>query len=192
MTGEEMRAALSELGERLDAKGVNARLFLVGGAVMVLAFQSRDATYDIDASIYPPDEVRAVAEEVALRRGLEPDWLNDAAKVYIPVAKEPDWQLVGHYGALEVLRADEPTMLAMKLRASRGRRDQRDIEFLIERCGLRTELDVLALYDDYFPEDALLPQAGPMIRAALATLTQNSQGQQIANATRTARDTSMS
>jgi hypothetical protein len=174
VNGAEMRAALSELGEKLQSEGVAARVFLVGGAVMVLAFESRESSDDLDASVYPPEEVLRMAREVGRRRGLEPDWLNDAAKVYIPIAKEPDWQLLGTYGALEVLRADESTMLAMKLRASRGMRDRGDIEYLIRRCGFATEEDVLAMYNDFFPEDPLPNRAMPLIRSALARRAEES------------------
>jgi hypothetical protein len=164
---EEMQGALSDLGDRLESEGVRAKLWLVGGAVMVLAFESRDGSDDLDAVVSPSEEVLRIAREVGLRRGLEADWLNDAAKVYVPLAIEPDWKLLGSYGWLEVLRADEHTMLAMKLRASRGRRDQADIAYLVARCGLTTEAEVLKLYSDYFPEDPLPRRAIPLIRAAL-------------------------
>ncbi|HLN16420.1 MAG TPA: hypothetical protein VK277_06645 [Acidimicrobiales bacterium] len=169
MTRDEMQGALMELGTQLESEGVQAKLWLVGGAVMVLAYQSRDASDDLDAAVYPPDEVLRIAREVGLRRGLEADWLNDAAKIYIPLAVEPDWQFLGYYGALEVLRADDHTMLAMKLRASRGRRDQDDIAYLIARCGFTSEAEVMQMYERYFPEDPLPQRARPLIRAVLGT-----------------------
>jgi hypothetical protein len=172
VTGEEMSAALTALGDALRTEGVSAKAWLVGGAVMVLAFQSRDASDDLDAAVYPAEEVLRAAREVGARLGLGPDWLSDAAKVYIPVAVEPSWQPLGRFGALEVLRADEATMLAMKLRAARGRRDQADIEYLVRRCALRNEDDVLRLYDDYFPEDPLPTRARPLIREAVARATE--------------------
>jgi hypothetical protein len=171
MTGDEMRAGLAELGTRLESEGVHAKLWLVGGAVMVLAFQWRESSDDIDAAIAPSEDVLRIAREVGLGRGLEPEWLNNAAMAYIPQAVEPDWQFLGKYGALEVLRADEMTMLAMKLRASRGRRDMGDIEYLINRCGFTEEIDILEMYEQYFPEDPLSTRARPLIRAALAKMS---------------------
>lgn len=168
MTGEEMTAALHALGDALEAEGTTGRIFLVGGAVMVLAFQTRESSDDLDAAVVPNEAVLRVARAVGRRRGLQPDWLSEAAAIFIPIAKEPDWQPTGTYGTLEVLRADEATMLAMKLRASRGLRDRGDIELLVQRCGLTTKDEVLALYEEYFPEDPLPARAGPLIRAALA------------------------
>ena len=120
MTGEEMTAALHALGDALEAEGTTGRIFLVGGAVMVLAFQTRESSDDLDAAVVPNEAVLRVARAVGRRRGLQPDWLSEAAAIFIPIAKEPDWQPTGTYGTLEVLRADEATMLAMKLRASRA------------------------------------------------------------------------
>lgn len=176
MTGEEMTAALRELGEALEAEGITGRIFLVGGAVMVLAFQTRESSDDLDAAVVPKEAVLRVARVVGRRRGLQPDWLSEAATIFIPIAKEPDWQPIGTYGALEVLRADEATMLAMKLRASRGLRDRGDIEHLVQRCGLTTEEEVMALYMEYFPEDPLPARAGPLVRAALANLASTDEG----------------
>jgi hypothetical protein len=131
----EIEGALEDLGLELEARGQSARLFLVGGAVMVLDFGRREATDDVDGGIYPADKVLAAAAEVGRRRGLRPEWLNDAAKIYIPVFKQPDWRPVKRVGTLEMFTADARAMLAMKLRASRGRRDEADISFLLHECG---------------------------------------------------------
>ena len=167
MDRDEIDGALRELAQELDERGVTARIYLVGGAAMVLAYQSRFSTDDVDGSGYPTDEVLAVAAEVAERRGLRSNWLDDSVKVYFPIASEPEWRPVIKVGTVEVVVADEHTLLAMKLRASRGRRDEADIEFLLGKCQITSVDDALALYEEYFPEDELPPQAIPMLRHAL-------------------------
>ena len=131
MDRDEIEGALRELAQELDERGAIARIYLVGGAAMVLAYQSRFSTDDVDGSGYPTDEVLAVAAEVAERRGLRSNWLDDSVKVYFPVASEPEWRPVIKVGSVEVVVADERTLLAMKMRASRGRRDEADIELLL-------------------------------------------------------------
>jgi hypothetical protein len=167
MDRDDIEGALRELAEELDDRGIVARIYLVGGAAMVLAYQSRFSTDDVDASGYPTEEVLAVSLNVAERRGLRPNWLDDSVKVYIPVASEPEWRPVIKVGSVEVVVADERTLLAMKLRASRGRRDEGDIEFLLDKCQIASVDDALALYEEYFPEDALPPRAIPILRHAL-------------------------
>lgn len=83
-TGEQIRALLSELSERLEAKGKSAEIFLVGGAAMALAYDQRRSTQDLDGAFAPTAVVRAAAAEVALEHGLNLDWLNDAAKGFLP------------------------------------------------------------------------------------------------------------
>jgi hypothetical protein len=168
----EILAALQDLSDELQRREIDARIYLVGGAVMVLAFNARFSTDDVDASVYPPEEVLSVASDIADRRGLDPGWLNDSAKIFVPLSKEPDWRPVFKVGTVEIVAADERTMLAMKLRASRGRRDEEDIEFLLRKCGISSESEAFELYDEYFPEDPVPPRSRPMVRRALARLSQ--------------------
>ncbi len=168
MDRDEIEAALEELGHELKRLGVEgARLHLVGGAVMVLDFGSWEATEDVDGHIYPTDEVKLVAQQVGRRRGLNEEWLNDATKAYVPVFKEPEWRLIKTVGSPSIHLADARSILAIKTRASRGRRDEADLRVLMHRCGITSEEEAVALFDEYYPDDALKPIARPMIRFAL-------------------------
>ena len=120
---DEIEAALRDVSDELERRGVNARIDVVGGAAMSLAFDARLSTADVDAAIYPTTDVLDVAHEVALQRGLPENWLNDSAKQFIPAFKEPDWRPVFRVGTVEIATADERAMLAMKMRASRGSRE---------------------------------------------------------------------
>ena len=120
---------------------------------MVLAHDPREATADVDGDFYPRDVVAEVAREVASRLGLPEDWLNAAANGFMPVFKSPDWRPLFQFGSLAILACDDRAMLAMKIRASRGRRDEPDIAFLLDACGIATVDEAFALYDEYFPED---------------------------------------
>ena len=164
----EMIDALTALGEELRRRGVAAKLYIVGGAVMVLAHDSRDATMDVDGDFYPRDSVMDAAREIARLRDLPDDWLNAAANGFIPVFKSPDWQPLYRFGSLEVLAADDRTMLAMKIRASRGRRDEPDIALLLTSCGVTTVEQAFALYEEYFPEDPAPPRARSILEYLLS------------------------
>ena len=170
MDRSEIEGALRELSGVLDRRGVVARIYLVGGAAMVLAYESRFSTDDVDGSGFPTEAVLAAAEEIAERRGLQPDWLHDSVKVCFPTFKEPDWRPVFKVGTVEVVVADERTLLAMKMRASRGRRDEVDIEYLLDKCGITSVDGALVLYEEYFPEDELPDRALPMVKHALEQL----------------------
>lgn len=82
---------------------------------MVLAFNARETTKDVDAIFEPSAEVRRAAAAVAENLSLPADWLNDAVKGYISPT--------GDFSPIEAidlpnLRVQAPTpeyMLAMKV-----------------------------------------------------------------------------
>jgi len=166
----DIESALRELANTLDERGIAAKVYLVGGAVMVLAFGARMATEDVDGSAYPEEDVLEVVGEIAERRGLPSDWLNTHSKGFFPSARDPDWRPLVNVGGIEIVTADERTMLAMKIRASRGARDARDIEFLLAKCGIDSEQGAVDLYEEYFPDDPMPERAPRMIQGALSAL----------------------
>lgn len=58
-------------------------MYLVGGAAIALAHDSRRATRDIDGVFEPKTAICQAASEVAQRLALPPGWLNDAVKGFL-------------------------------------------------------------------------------------------------------------
>jgi hypothetical protein len=50
-------------------------------------------------------------------------------------------------------------LLAMKLRANRGRRDTDDIEYLLGRCAVNSVQDAQEIYERYHAQDVLTDSA---------------------------------
>jgi hypothetical protein len=84
LTREQIEAALAMLDVELGRVGQRATIHLVGGAVMCLVFRAREATRDVDGWFEEPAVVRAAAARVAEALQLPEDWLNDAAKAFLP------------------------------------------------------------------------------------------------------------
>jgi methylmalonyl-CoA mutase cobalamin-binding subunit len=76
MRRDEILSALQALAERLDARGIEGELYVVGGAAIAIAFDARRATRDVDAVFEPKRELYAAAEEVGVELGLPAGWLN--------------------------------------------------------------------------------------------------------------------
>jgi hypothetical protein len=153
----ELLEALRELDEELKILNVRGEVFIVGGAAMAIAYDTRRTTADVDAVFVPSSEVRKAASRVAERLNLEPDWLNDGAKAFLPGEDENQ---IGVYEGqhLSVAAASPQYLLAMKLMASRVERDQDDIRELYRLCGLTTAEQGLDLLASYYPEHLILPR----------------------------------
>ncbi|MEO7802960.1 MAG: DUF6036 family nucleotidyltransferase, partial [Actinomycetota bacterium] len=65
MDRDEILRCLTALGVKLDARGITADLYVIGGAAMAMAYASRRSTRDIDAVFEPKMIVYEVASEVA-------------------------------------------------------------------------------------------------------------------------------
>lgn len=84
LDADRLRELFQELSDRLADRGQQAQLFVVGGAAMALEYDGGRVTRDVDAVFAPGPEVRQLAEELSGAHGLEPDWINDAVKGFMP------------------------------------------------------------------------------------------------------------
>jgi hypothetical protein len=65
LTREQIVSLLAELGQELDAHGIHAQMFVVGGAAMALAYNTRRMTADVDGVFEPKMVIYAAARQVA-------------------------------------------------------------------------------------------------------------------------------
>ncbi|MBC7852437.1 MAG: hypothetical protein IAF94_03290 [Pirellulaceae bacterium] len=75
--------AFTHLSDELGKRGVLGELNVVDGTAMVLAFNARTSTKDVDAIFEPSTGVRNAAAIVAAALELPGDWLNDAVKGFL-------------------------------------------------------------------------------------------------------------
>lgn len=96
---------------------------------------------------------------MAHERGWNTDWLNDAVKAYLPFAGDPSWHELIHIDEVHISVAPADLLLAMKLHAARGARDNTDIRTLLVLCEIASADDAEGLYEAYYPGEALKPRA---------------------------------
>jgi len=159
LTRERIVALLSELNEELAAKKVRAEMFLVGGAVMCLAFGARPATRDIDAIFEPKSIVYECATVVGERHKLPPGWLNDGAKGFQSDRGSFSRYELLQYSNLAIYTSDPDYLLAMKIQSCRlgeAFQDRDDILFLLKLLNVKTVQDAIDIATKFYAE-ALLP-----------------------------------
>ncbi|RLT41493.1 MAG: hypothetical protein DWI57_06885 [Chloroflexi bacterium] len=129
----EISQALERLGELAVAQNIHIELLLVGGAAMVLLYNARLSTRDLDVIILRPRQphlVRALASQVAEEYSLPLDWLNDGVKGFVAsVSHGPT--LLSSPGIL-VRTTSVEQLLAMKLSAWRDDVDIADATRLLQ------------------------------------------------------------
>jgi hypothetical protein len=163
---DDILGALDELVGVLVAAQARAHIRIVGGAAIAVRFTRDATTTDVDALYGPAPEVEAAAREVARRRGWPDDWLNDKVKLFASHFDGPeDWVSFDVRHGVEVRVADAPLLLAMKLRAARGRRDAADIDLLLDACSITTAEAAVAVFERYYPEELLPPRAQAQLAA---------------------------
>ena len=67
LTRDDLQRLLEMLNAELAKQDTLGEMYVVGGAVMSLAFDARESTRDIDAVFRPAREVREAASRVARR-----------------------------------------------------------------------------------------------------------------------------
>lgn len=171
---DDIIAGLRELVQELREAGEVAGIRLVGGAALALRYFDRGVTNDLDALPVRPgrdDAVSAAAARVAERRGWDPQWVNFAvagADALPTLGRDVEWEVIYDRDDIQIAVASKEAMLAMKLRANRPGRDTRDIRLLLALCGVESLVEAEALYEEFYPGDALTDRAIAMVTAILA------------------------
>ena len=130
---EDIRRAFAALSEEMERNQQRAEMIVFGGAALVLLFQARESTKDVDAYFVTPKPatIRSAAEAVAERLDLPADWLNDAAKGYL--VELTKGVTLYETDALSIRAASTAQLLAMKLAAWRDAVDRGDARLLLSQ-----------------------------------------------------------
>lgn len=184
-----LEQALQELGRRAHAEGKTVEIAIYGGSALMLTYEWRIATRDVDA-VFEADRqtIRRLAREIAEEHDWDPNWLNDGVKGFLSAAdsRSDAKRLFRTYPSeadpgLRVMVASPAYLFAMKCRAMRiggvdETADVDDIRRLAKEIGLSSVQEALDLVTDYYPAglieaktrfgleeifEKLMPKAGP-------------------------------
>jgi hypothetical protein len=135
LSADDIRQAFDTLSEELERQAQPAEIVVVGGAALVLLFDARESTKDVDAYFVKPEasRLRDAAAAVASRLGLDADWLNDGAKGYLVGISVGEVLYTSRM--LTVRAASVAQLLAMKLAAWRDAIDRSDAQLLLSHMA---------------------------------------------------------
>lgn len=158
-TKADIRRLFELLNTELAAQNVEGEVYIVGGAVMCLVLDAREATRDVDAYFKPTRLVREAAARVASTAKVPDTWLNDAVKAFLsPRGDFDDYLALSH---LRVFVAQPAYLLAMKCAAMRiGEEfhDVDDVRYLLRFLNITTVAEAMRVVTAYFDESQLPPK----------------------------------
>lgn len=152
LTQSDIRRLFELLNLELGKTDTKGELFLVGGAVMCLAYAARPSTQDIDAVFRPAAQIREAAARVAARARVDPDWLNDGVKGFM--SAQGDFAPFLEFDHLRVMVAQPEYLLAMKclsMRIGAEFHDEDDIRYLLRQLDIRSAEKAIATVTKYYP-----------------------------------------
>ncbi len=135
---------------------------LYGGALMMLVYDARAMTKDVDAIVHPSREGCRLAMKVARELGLPGNWLNEQVQMFVAPSEQLrsiPWEGPG-------IKLTAPTagyLLAMKALACRDplpgyQGDIDDIRFLIHKMKIRSVGEIQERIGKYYPDDVITPE----------------------------------
>ncbi len=166
--------ALRRLGREAREAGVRLEISLYGGSAMLLAFNSRSATKDIDAILVPREEGEGLAARVARDLDLPEDWINSDVTQFISPKKEAKRRLseIERETGLIVHAPTARYLLAMKALACRRpigayQGDLEDLRFLIRKIGIRSVEEIQEIIDAFYPDDVIRAEDRALLESLL-------------------------
>ena len=157
LSAKQIQELFEVLNQKLFEQGEIGEIGIIGGAVMCLVYQTRQATRDIDAIFHPSHVIRKLADEIATEYHLDSDWLNDAAKGYLrdSFQKEDVLQLSN----LRVWAPEPSYMLCMKCMSARwDTHDREDVISLIRHLKLKNAKQVFEIIESFYPKNKIPPK----------------------------------
>lgn len=153
--------ALEYLNQLCLENEIMLEISIYGGTAMMLAYDSRNATRDIDAIFHPIEEGQRLITQVAKDLDLHDQWMNNDVKVFI-ADREIKRQLpqFDSWSHLKITVPVSAYLLAMKSIACRDALpgfagDQEDLKFLIKKMNVRSVTEIQETIDKYFEAEVL-------------------------------------
>lgn len=170
-----------------------AEIVIVGGASMIMNYNFRETTTDIDSIIRAASFMKDIINKIADENGLENGWLNDDFKrtdSYSDKLIECSKFYKKFCGCLSVRTVSEEYLLAMKVKSARiYKHDLSDIIGIIkEHQEMERELDCsmvekayLKLYDEQIPTEMLKKLKNIFAQQNLEELFYETKEEELAN-----------
>ena len=142
------------------AAKLKAEVAIYGGTVMMLAYDCREATKDVDAIFQPAAALEPLIRRVAREQDLPDDWMKAGVRPFVAPREARIEFAQLRIPGLAITRPTAEYLLAMKCMAARvegydSQGDRGDVVFLVKHLGLKSAEEVLTIVARYYPVERL-------------------------------------
>lgn len=167
--------ALSDYFKQHEAQG---EICIFGGTAMLLAFDAREMTRDVDAVFRPSSLFRQAAVEIAFSNNLPEHWLNDGVKGFISSVGDFTSEGLPQFSHLRITRPTAEYLLAMKCLAARDSGygtdgDKKDVMTLIAHLQLQTVEAVFKIIERYYPQERIAVKTKFFVEEIMQEVSKN-------------------
>lgn len=159
---QDVLSIFEEMGKACREEGAYYEIAIYGGSALMLSFDYREATFDID---FVPvsgaaDKISDIANRAAMSLGFPQDLLRDDVSIFVSDAAR--YEVYGEFpkgeGNLRVFTATPEYIFSMKLLAMRNSmetHDMRDIWELADACNIDDAEAAISMLEKFYPGQAL-------------------------------------
>ena len=168
LTRSDIELGLKRLSDLAKSAHRMVDIAVYGGSAIMLAWDLRAMTNDVDAIIMDArhtDFVRKTVKQIAGENNWHEDWLNDAIKGFIlnPQHLEKlDLFPESENGGIRVYVPIPEYFLAMKCMAMRldeeDKQDDEDIKNILKMLSITDPEVVFGIVEKYYPQNVILPK----------------------------------
>lgn len=166
---EQIESLLTELGRRLQDRGLSGTIYVAGGAAIALEFEERRVTADIDAVFAPAEAIHEEARALAEENGFPETWLSDRVRPFMPPGEDEEARTFVVPG-LSITVASPRYLLAMKMASGRPQ-DLHDLILIFRELGVTTAEEAADIAEQvHGPDSVLLPPHSELVLYSQAVL----------------------
>ena len=157
-TKKDILESLDLIAERLKSSNKTADIGIYGGSAVILLWEFRKSTRDIDIMIRNgAEDIKNIAKNIAAQKDYPEDWLSDQVKTFTSINHKERLflEIPKDEPSLRIFVPTTKYLLAMKCLAMRHETDIEDVKNLIKLLPINREDDVINIIDKYYPYDAV-------------------------------------
>ena len=164
---ETLIKALTDLGEILFLSGKMAEIAVFGGSALMLMFDYRQATRDVDAVFFSDKtELNSAIITIAEKYNFDNDWINDGVKGFVNESVHDTLKIFRSFPdedhpGLRIFLPSAEYILSMKCLAMRteiGSSDISDIKILLKKCSIDSPEELFDLIAMFYPKAHIPPK----------------------------------